>query len=221
MKKNIIVLLFLGGMAMGAESLVELDSSVLTLAPLKLDGGSNVITSSNKALSFSVDNKTSLTAYTITFGFVVAPPSEAKDPWLRLSNNQHGFKTVDASTIVAVNADWLAPIEGSLFTINTTDTFALTFSNSNIYISNLSEGSYVKVTTDVPGGWTLTSDSSRIYTNNSANQIQLGQVADLTGLTEDQVLQVATTGTYTVPEPATATLSLLALVGLAVRRRRK
>lgn len=48
------------------------------------------------------------------------------------------------------------------------------------------------------------------------NVITQGQVSDAT-----KAIAIATNPNLTVPEPTTATLSLLALVGLASRRRRK
>ncbi len=219
MKRTLIALITLSSMAMGVDVLKDLDEEVLTLSTLTANG-SETITSGNQALNFEVDGKTSLSSYIITFGFEVTPPADAKDPWLRLVDNTYGIKTIDASTMVAVNNDWADQVEGTTFTINTTDTFAFTFSGSNVYLSNLSTGTYVVGTPDAPGKWALISGTSRIYTNSQANQLQFGQVADLTGLSESQILEVVTTGSYTVPEPTTATLSLLALAGLAARRRR-
>ncbi len=127
--------------------------------------------------------------------------------------------------MVAVNDDWDIAVSEP-FTINTSDTFALTVSGSNAYLSNLTTGVYINYSIEgVEQFWTLESGAARIYTNSSANKIQVGEVADLSGLTAVQVQEVATKGTYTVnaavPEPTTATLSLLALAGLAARRRRR
>ncbi len=228
MKKTIILLISLASVSMGVDTLKTLDSEKLNVAQVTLNG-SDTITGGNQPLTFSVDEKTTLTDYTLTFGFD-AIPTDGKDPWLRLTNNQYGFKTTSSTTMVAVNADWDIPIDGSTFTINTSDTFALTVSGSTAYLSNLTQEEYTSFSIEGnESKWSLTT-ASRIFTNSSANQVQVGEVADLTGLTEAQVLEVAKTGTYTVtstpgtpavPEPATATLSLLALAGLAARRRRK
>lgn len=62
---------------------------------------------------------------------------------------------------------------------------------------------------------TLTNDSSKVWTNSQKEHIRLGNVYLIDGLTRSELVQRA------IPEPATATLSLLALAGLAARRRRK
>ena len=219
------MLMSLASVSMGVDTLKKLDSEKLNVAPVTLNG-SDTITGGNLPLTFSIDEKTTLTDYTLTFGFD-AIPADGKDPWLRLTTNQYGFKTTSSTTMVAVNADWSIPIDDLTFTINTTDTFALTVSGSTAYFSNLTQGECTSFSIQgYESSWSLTT-ASRIFTNSTANQVQVGEVADLTGLTEAQVLEVATTGTYTVagapetpavPEPATATLSLLA--GLCARRRR-
>ena len=195
MKKTIFALITLSSMAMGVDVLKSLDDKTLTLSTLTVEG-SATITSGNKALTFDFDGKTSLSSFIMTFGFETAPPADAKDPWLRLVDNTYGIKTLNATTMVAINSDWSKQIEGTSFAINTTDTFALTFSGSTVYLSNLSNGTYVSGTPDKPEKWVLTSGISRIYTNTQANQLQFGQVADLSGLTQPQILEVATTGSY-------------------------
>ena len=65
---------------------------------------------------------------------------------------------------------------------------------------------------------------TQFYTNSGAFNFGLGNVTDmssLAGKNEAFVTYVKTKTTASIPEPATATLSLLALAGLAARRRRK
>ena len=65
------------------------------------------------------------------------------------------------------------------------------------------------------GGTILLRDVLNI-SGKDENVITQGQVSDAT-----KAIAIATNPNLTVPEPTTATLSLLALVGLASRRRRK
>ncbi|MBR2143957.1 MAG: PEP-CTERM sorting domain-containing protein [Akkermansia sp.] len=220
MKKTIITLLALSGLAMGVETLKELDSNELTVGTLQV-GNSNTITGGNAGLTFSVGGKTQLSAYIITFGYDEIP-SDSKDSWLRLENTTGcGIGTTNSTTMDLRTGVFVGnSIAGTSFAINTEDTFALTFSVDTVYLSNLSKGTYISTTVsaDDVAGWKLISGTARIWTHSGTTDIQVGQVADLSDLTEAQVLSVVKTGT--VPEPATATLSLLALAGLAARRRR-
>lgn len=76
----------------------------------------------------------------------------------------------------------------------------------------------------------FTSGTSRAWTGGGTVQTTMVNGYDMTALSSEEFTQVmndlATTGTVdavspAVPEPATATLSLLALAGLCARRRRK
>lgn len=93
-------------------------------------------------------------------------------------------------------------------------------SNNNFYTRNL-------------GGFSLPSDTDQTFaigSGNSGNARETfnGKIADLTIFTSDSVIAgvndvtaiMGTTAPFLVPEPTTATLSLLALAGLAARRRR-
>ena len=71
---------------------------------------------------------------------------------------------------------------------------------------------------DAPGGEKSGFGSKRVDAREELFSGQLAQFQILDGaLTQSQILQAA----HLVPEPTTATLSLLALAGLAARRRRK
>ncbi len=59
------------------------------------------------------------------------------------------------------------------------------------------------------------------WANYSSNEGELNKAAAITTLTSGSVSFTQGLGAVILPEPATATLSLLALAGLAVRRRRK
>ena len=74
---------------------------------------------------------------------------------------------------------------------------------------------------------TMTSGSNRAFANSKTTPISKTTIASLDNLVipdgqKLDIVKLVTTGAaVTIPEPATATLSLLALAGLAARRRRK
>lgn len=230
MKKTIVALLALAGVSFGAESLKSLDS--ILDATNALVGGNEIITGSNNTITWdtnAVDG--TLTDYTLTFAFTKLP-SASTDAFLRLhQNGGHAGLLSSSATTLTICKNYNTLIDGNAtphFTINTTDTFALTRFGDMLYVSNLTTGVYIQqnlTAGNIPDDWNLVSGTARFWTNGGAQNIQAGEVANLSGLTEAQILEVVTSGSYTpsdsVPEPTTATLSLLALAGLAARRRRK
>ncbi len=76
---------------------------------------------------------------------------------------------------------------------------------------------------DIP--WTLTSGTAKLWANGNATNAKTPStfytLTDLSNVTAAQYFSAPTDNTDTVPEPATATLSLLPLAGLAARRRRR
>ncbi len=117
---------------------------------------------------------------------------------------------------------------------NVTSSITLTISGTNFDTSNTTWGSY-----DIAGARSYSAQSVDTYTTTLTNDTaDEGYTYDVSKIfVEDGGSLILTlTGdteagnrtplngikvTYTVPEPATATLSLLALCGLAARRRRK
>ncbi|MGN0865468.1 MAG: PEP-CTERM sorting domain-containing protein [Akkermansia sp.] len=229
MRKTLIALLALGSTALGVDTLKGLDDSVLTLGTVTI-GGASEISASNGFLAFQVgtgtEAKTTLTHYILTFGYDAIPSSQ-QDSWLRLSNNGDfygpGIATTSGTTMcLKSNTGTSDVIQDTALNINTTDTFALTVWGTTVMLSNLTTGSCVSTSVANATTWKILSGKARVFTNSGNNQIQFGQIADLSGLTAAQAAEVAKSGTFTaVPEPATATLSLMALAGLAARRRRK
>lgn len=225
MKKTILALLVCGSVAFGAETLKSLDS-VLGAANA-LVGGNEIISSLNSTITWDTEAVAgTLTDYVLTFAFTQIPDG-AKDGFLRLHQNggTAGLRTTSATTLTICKnySDAIAGDATPSLTINTTDTFALTRFGDMLYVSNLSTGTYIEqdlTAGNISTDWNLVSGTARFWTNSEANKVQAGEVANLTGLTQTQILNVVTTGS-SVPEPTTATLSLLALAGLAARRRRK
>ena len=117
---------------------------------------------------------------------------------------------------------------------STTDVLTFAFYEDTAYIGNKTTGDYI--TYDLTGTTlttSMTSGSSRAWANGNPNgitPISSASIANLESLVIPEgesldMVTLVTTGVaqnmQLVPEPTTATLSLLALAGLAARRRRK
>lgn len=121
---------------------------------------------------------------------------------------------------------------GSL-TFSSTDTLTFAYYDGTAYLGNMTTQEFISVSTNLPSPTTMTSGISRAWANgNPTGTTQIGatSIASLDGLNipDGSALDMGTLMTtgvaqtmQLVPEPATATLSLLALAGLAARRRRK
>lgn len=70
-------------------------------------------------------------------------------------------------------------------------------------------------------GTQATIGASVVWTNSSGGQFTMGDLYDLSAVASNAAQFESFVKTKTIPEPTTATLSLLALAGLAARRRRK
>lgn len=251
MKKTLISLISLSGMAFGASystidttDFLVLDSQLASTTMSFSNGGThNAITNGNDTLKFSLKGETSLTNYIYTFKF-----SNVKNVnhsgFIELSGTDNlcvrGTKDSTSSQkntiyVVGQTNSTDKKTSGSLIA-NNDDIFALTISKENNvgYLSNITTHEYVTIDdlTEAFGVFSeesseyvlsdsaiaITNGTTRIWSHGGDVQQCVLQLADLSGLTAAQVLNVAKTGN--IPEPATATLSLLALAGLAARRRR-
>lgn len=103
---------------------------------------------------------------------------------------------------------------------NADDVYRMAFDgvNGRLYIVNLSDSSYA--VTDHAAAVLLT-DTFSVWTNGGKEQIAVTGFSAVTGDTwSDSEFRAAVKVTVLVPEPATASLSLLALGALALCRRR-
>ena len=224
MKKTIITLIALAGVALGAEEVTK--SLTLSNFNTELDAISAL--------------KPSEYTLTLTFG-----PTDfdgyTSNFILKLADNWGVFS--QAGTYIAMDnsstddRSWVTPTSTSGSTYTWTSTGTTTDSLLDSWVSKDSNGNNAN-----PGvnGMTftldVTSSGSTItlgMTNGTTSVIETGYVVNLAnvelqdgsadggnqGVTS--ISNASITYTPTVPEPATATLSLLALAGLAVRRRRK
>lgn len=227
MKKTLIVLVALSVSAMAdmvqlsfEQGRLELVSSVSPATKL----------SGNEAISFDTTITQSptngLTDYILTFQFSEIT-SVNTDAFIRVNGFAHlSVRGNDQGAIFISNGAGNATPLGGTLTPDTTSTFALTVSGSNnvAYLSNLSTGDVVTLnnlstTFTNESDYAFRSGTARVWTNDAKQKMAFGQIANLTMMSEEQVLRAAKTGII-APEPATATLSLLALAGMVARRKR-
>ena len=122
-------------------------------------------------------------------------------------------------------------------TFDTSDILTFAVYNGVAYIGNKTDEAFISVSLDgvtfnEGAGSAMTSGDARAFANNNSNSvgttpIDKTTIASLDNLgipagQELNIVKLVTTGeAVTIPEPTTATLSLLALCGLAARRRRR
>lgn len=248
MKKTIVALMALAGMALGAE-----DDTILTLSGVTF-GANQLTTSPDKNYNMNLVGTGTYMTWYMQFDCTVnsAQPDPVK-LW-SVSNDSSvpsqlaffisqsitgqgdsvektGYITVGNRTGVNAAAADLAYSSG--------DTLSFAYYNDTVYIGNITQGTYItfdnsastyqqKITNNnalqspnnAYNPWVWVGNPARITLSNA----QFGSLDGL-GIPEGQELDIialVTTGrALLVPEPATATLSLLALAGLAARRRRK
>ena len=222
MKKTIIALLALAGVA--AAETYELDMQDVTF------GSAATLTKGNQAMNWA-DGAVYETWYmefklsevtadgyiaTITTGNSTAP-----------SNGLSVSAKAGSITLGTGNRDVISSAGSLEFT--TTDTLTFAYYDGTAYLGNMTTKEYISASTGLPSPTTMTSGTSRAWANGDPGTTKIGatSIASLddldipAGYTLDMGKLMTTGVAQSVPEPTTATLSLLALAGLAARRRRK
>ncbi|MDO4752195.1 MAG: PEP-CTERM sorting domain-containing protein [Akkermansia sp.] len=225
MKKTIIALMALAGVAVAAEKTTK----ELTFADFNTElAGVSAFKPSE---------------YTLTLTFTGTDFNNYGSGFLLKLADNWGVFTQAGAYIAMENTNtndrtWVTPTSTSGTTFTWTSTDTTTDSLLDSWVSKDTNGNQAQ-----PGvnGMTftlaVTSSGSTItlgMTNGTISVIETGYVVNLANIelqdgsaTNDpnqgvtSISNASITYTPTVPEPATATLSLLALAGLAVRRRRK
>jgi len=223
MKKTIIALLALAGVA--AADTYELDMKDVTF------GSADTLTKSNEAMNWAdgavyetwyMEFKLSDVTATEYKATITAGPGGSNSSGLSVSAKAGSITLGTGSSNVISSA-------GSL-TFTTTDTLTFAYYDGTAYLGNMTTKKYISASTDLPSTTTMTSGTSRAWANgNPTGTTQIGatSIASLdnldipAGYTLDMGTLMTTGVAPSVPEPTTATLSLLALAGLAARRRRK
>ncbi len=225
MKKTLIALVALAGGAMGAEGTVT-DAAELTWTALTLTTpADNQLTSSNSALDWSEETGNLTESWALSF---TLDPSRAANAYL--FGTVKGSSGADGYTLSTTSAGAIALNQNKSNNVLTVGSY--TADDSAVAIT-LQFVKYIDENgTDLSGEFILTvGEASATYTVENFDNTVLykgsnNNVWTNGGAEKLYNISVATAGCVTVaqeivPEPATATLSLLALAGLAARRRRK
>ena len=245
MKKTLITLLALAGVAAAADmpkeyvatfanSLTDTQSSARS--HILLDGGTQAITLDSWMIEFQIQKQSDIGAF-------FALGRNANDS----ERGGLGLRTNSASGVGISwngNASWASDPNKldvtSFSSISAESPITLRFAydaESDIaYLYNVDTDKYItatNLTTRYEGGnFSFSSVDSSItgngdvtgktmfWTDGGSAAYKLLGVTDMSSLEGDNTQFVSYLTTKTVPEPTTATLSLLALAGLAARRRR-
>ena len=229
MKKTLIALIALAGVATAAETYV-LDMKDITF------NGAEALTGGNQAMTWD--------------------STEVYDAWyaeFTIGGTGNGYTSATITTgpsgspaglsviVQQVNSTAVLSFGNGKSNLNdtptlnysTTDVLTFAFYEDTAYIGNKTTGDYI--TYDLTGTTlttSMTSGTSRAWANGNPGitPVSSASIANLESLVIPEgesldMVTLVTTGVaqnmQLVPEPTTATLSLLALAGLAARRRRK
>ncbi len=236
MKKTLVIAcsLLLAAVTAQAESLTLPSADLLA-------GSSATITTGNQALSWSsTDVASTLDSWMITFTLQESSTNTSSH-WPAISvvgsdayglsimrNNNGDFLFSKGGTSTGSN-----PLSDDVhLTATQGDTFAFAFDSvtNTAYLANITDSNAITLVSytltseeAVSLNTSLVSGTSRTWTNSGYQEFVFDKVTDMNQAATAGVFEVTLRngGAMPIPEPATATLSLLALAGLAARRRRK
>ena len=232
MKKTLIAVVALGGIAMGADALQSWDLLVYQNASEKV----NEITTGNgnfffdeagaELSSYMFDftlTKITTGGYNVTLFATERGTTTQRDGLTFLTwNNQYGG-VGEAQTHDGEDG-------GNTITLSQGDNFRFAYDavNSTAYLYNVTQDKLAirNLSSDnekyhlVSGTSNNNTGASAVFTNSEHDYASYGNVYDMSSLAGNDTVFSTYVKTMVVPEPTTATLSLLALAGLAARRRR-
>ena len=247
MKKTLITLFALAGVAAAADMPKEYvatfansrtDTQSSARSHILLDGGTQAITLDSWMIEFQIQKQSDIGAFFALGRY--ANDSERGGLGLRTNsasgvgiswNGNAGWASessakLDVTSFSSISAE--SPITLRFAYDAESDIAYLYNVDTNKYITatNLTttyEGgnfSFSSVDSSVTGNGDVTG-KTMFWTDGGSAAYKLLGVTDMSSLEGDNTQFVSYLTTKTVPEPTTATLSLLALCGLAARRRRK
>ncbi len=220
MKKSIIALALLSSAALADE------------IPSTTDITDATQTTGNGTVSWNTTEVDSpLTTWAFTFTVDSSTTTSANKPLISMGTN--GNNAVGLSVITTDNnyatlsiGNGTELLSGSIkVTEGATYTLAYDASTYTVYLGS-SDGNYITYTFESSSDvtTTLTSGTLQQWTNTVSGagtvSTTITSVADLSSVSGDSAAFASYVTTGSVPEPATATLGLLALGALALRRRR-
>ncbi len=221
MKKSIIALALLSSAALADE------------IPSTTDITDATQTTGNGTVSWNTTEvSSSLTTWAFTFTVDSSTTTSANKPLISMGTN--GSNAVGLS-VVSTDGSYTelsigsgnSTLSSSSLTVTSGATYTLAYDASTytVYLGS-SDGNYITYTFDPSSEvtTTLTSGTLQQWTNTVSGagtvSTTITSVANLTSVSGDSAAFASYVTTGSVPEPATATLGLLALGALALRRRR-
>ncbi len=226
MKKSIIALALLSSAALADE------------IPSTTDITDATQTTGNGTVSWNTTEvSSSLTTWAFTFTVDSSTTTSANKPLISMGTN--GSNAVGLS-VVSTDGSYTelsigsgnSTLSSSSLTVTSGATYTLAYDASTytVYLGS-SNGNYITYTfeseptitvtlTSGEGASASSSTGLRQWTNGGHVSTTITSVADLSSVSGDSAAFASYVTTGSVPEPATATLGLLALGALALRRRR-
>ncbi len=234
----------------GALAMAAAQADTLTLPSIELDASQTQQNGTLIWTATEDFSKTSLTNYSLTFSLEKDPGTTDAaffTTWggnylmgLLLCTDGSGNITLrhdqEKTAFTDANVPSVAWTEGGKYTLTVIDSKAYLYAGTEVPTSTPTscvDLSLAEFSTTSKGGdaapdcpWTLTSGTAKLWANGQNATVAktpstFYTLTDLSNVTAAQYFSAPTDNTDTVPEPATATLSLLALAGLAARRRRR
>ncbi|MCD8071170.1 MAG: PEP-CTERM sorting domain-containing protein [Akkermansiaceae bacterium] len=225
MKKSIIALALLSSAALAA----EIPTTTDIIDPTQTTGNGTV---SWNTTSSGVSSSLSTWAFTFTVTENFSSTGTTTILSMTSTTNAQGSTIASglgvkydydntALTLSRANGTVLDSTNLLSVTSGATYTLAYDASTYTVYLGS-SDGNYITYTFDSSSTvtTTLTSTVLRQWTNGGNVSTTITSVADLSSVSGDSAAFASYVTTGSVPEPATATLGLLALGALALRRRR-
>ncbi len=217
MKKSIIALALLSSAALAAEipTTTEITNYTgTTNGPASWDTTSSGVSSplDSWALTFTVDSSTTTSANKPLISMTASGGGASGLSVITTDNNYATLSIGNGTELLSGSID---VTEGATYTL------AYDASTYTVYLGS-SEGEYITYTfsSSPTTTVTLTSGVLHQWTNTATVVTTITSVADLSSVSGDSAAFASYVTTGSVPEPATATLGLLALGALALRRRR-
>lgn len=254
MKKTIIVLLALGGIAMGAEvSIHDITFTTTDLTPgiqywtnrstsnYYITGGvswgngnggydfGGLYVDITGGMKFNVGSNDFNVKYLyLASGVKIGNSTGNNAGEINWSNNNGANFIISSGGWVDINEDYGVKIDassmasGSIY-LNDAGSLTLSSLNNNVTVhANVTAGEERTLIEGDMSNWA--GSMALTAANNSIALVEGGQLMYATGDLQNLQINATAEGlsySFAIPEPTTATLSLLALAGLAARRRRR
>ena len=237
MKKTLITLLALGGLTFGATPSVETGN---TTSAKSLTVTSSITLSNLKSIMTSESDVALISFYPVNLGkswsIGVNTSNGTICEWDTANGDIGVSGTCNAFTWYDAEGDEIsAPILSSTFSMENAVSAAITLGNNSSRVSGstaknqgtavvfsvaYADGSTISIYGLNTNKYTINSHIPTVYYN-SALLSEPIVTESTTPWTQTSLIAANTAALKSVPEPTTATLSLLALAGLCARRRRK